>query len=597
MPDKGIIRTTIRALLGACLLALSMPLMAQDLRGIAELAQGGAPGLALKLLDQVQPKAEENLDGWLFFERQRIDILRDWQQWQALTDRLERLPENAPADFKLWAQSEQVDAYLQAGRGESARGLLRGLIWQASPPATGWQEQLALYRRLVIRSYLVEKNLDDAQRAMRRYQQDYGTKDLEWRRLQARVLLSLNRAAEARSLLQDITEPDAELLALRLLAELRSQSRPATLILGDVRKAVENTKLQPVEIVRLWSVGAEAAQEVRGRLTETRILETVLTSAARLPDDDLFSIGGDRLWDAYRKYGREEGNALQLLIGQDQRWLDEAAKWLKSRPEKARALLAVVMLNGSDAQARRRATDAFVQSIRQLPESSHLLQKLFVGTKLFPVEADIPDSVRYLLVDDALTANDIALATRLMSGFEAVPAGSAAFEWGLRRARVLVLGGKHEEGVEVLNKLMQNQPRLERADWDRVLQVIFDLQTVGRHADAITLFKTVLQRPLEPQMQREILYWQADSYKAAGDVARAAWLYLKSATLLDAQGLDPWGQTARFQAAEVLAMAGLVDDARRIYEALLNATPEPGRRAMIKYKLQELWLKQPQPSP
>jgi tetratricopeptide (TPR) repeat protein len=219
-----------------------------------------------------------------------------------------------------------------------------------------------------------------------------------------------------------------------------------------------------------------------------------------------------------------------------------------------------------------------------------LLRKLFIDTRPFPTEAGIPDEVRYLLVDDALSKNDITLATRLMSGFETVPRGADPFEWGLRRARILVLGGRHAEGMEALNKLLQGDGRLDRAAWDRLLQVIFDLQTVGRHEDAIDLFKNILQRPLEPQLQREILYWQADSYKALNDHTRAAWLYLKSATLLDAQGLDPWGRTARFQAAEVLTAAGLPEDARRIYEGLLRVTREPERRAAIKYKLQELWL-------
>ncbi|HEY3487266.1 MAG TPA: tetratricopeptide repeat protein, partial [Gammaproteobacteria bacterium] len=220
-----------------------------------------------------------------------------------------------------------------------------------------------------------------------------------------------------------------------------------------------------------------------------------------------------------------------------------------------------------------------------------LLRQLFVDTRPFPTMANIPDPVRYALVDDALAKNDIVLAGRLMSGFETVPAGADPFEWNLRRARILVLGGQHAEGIAVLNKLLQTDLQLERAGWDRVLQVVFDLQTVGRHEDAIDLFKNILQRPLEPQLQREILYWQADSYKALEDHPRAAWLYLKSATLFDAQGLDPWGQTARFQAAEVLAEAGLTEDARRIYEELLRITPEPERRAAIKYKLQELWLK------
>jgi tetratricopeptide (TPR) repeat protein len=311
-----------------------------------------------------------------------------------------------------------------------------------------------------------------------------------------------------------------------------------------------------------------------------------------LPADDvLFTVSGDRLWNAYRQYALDQGNELQLLIGQDARWLDEAAKWSKKQPEKARAFLAVVMLDGGSAETRQLAYTRYLESIKALPEPIQLLRKLFIDTRAFPNSASIPDPVRYLLVDDALAKNDMALATHLISGSAAVPAGADPFEWGLRRSRILVLGGRHADGIENLNKLLQADLRLDRAAWDRVLQVVFDLQTVGRHEEAIALFKNILERPLEPQLQREILYWQADSYKALQDHSRAAWLYLKSATLLDVQGLDPWGQTARFQAAEVLADAGLPEDARRIYEGLLKVTRETERRAAIKYKLQELWLK------
>ncbi|HEX5056614.1 MAG TPA: tetratricopeptide repeat protein [Gammaproteobacteria bacterium] len=569
---------------------MPLPIIAQDLGAIAQLARDGAPGLALKLLDNAQPKAEENIQGWLFFERQRIDILRDWAQWDALSERLQKLPQNVPEDFRHWANVEGVNAYLNSGRATAARELLRRLIWKTEGASS--VEQFSLYRRLIVRSYLVENNLEDAQRAMRRYQQDYGDKGREWQKLRARVLLQLERPAEALKALQGIDEADYETMALQWLAELRSQSRPPKDILGNVRKAVEDKGSTPQDESRLWSVGAEAARDFGGRLTETRILETVLMSPGALPADDaLFAVSGDRLWVAYRQFALDEGNALQLLIGQDARWLDEAAKWTKKEPEKARALLTVVMLDGAVPENRQLAYTRFLESVKALPEPARLLQKLFLDTRTFPKPAAVPDQVRYLLVDDALSKNDMALATRLMSGFEGVPAGADPFEWGLRRARILVLGGNHAEGIAGLNKLLQANPRLDRTAWDRILQVVFDLQTVGRHEDAITLFKNILQRPLEPQLQREILYWQADSYKALHDFPRAAWLYLKSATLLDARGLDPWGQTARFQAAEVLAEAGLPEDARRIYEDLLKVTREPERRAAIKYKLQELWLR------
>jgi hypothetical protein len=203
-------------------------------------------------------------------------------------------------------------------------------------------------------------------------------------------------------------------------------------------------------------------------------------SPATLPADDaLFAVGGDRLWNAYRQYALDRGNELQLLIGQDGRWLDEAARWKKKEPEKERAFLTVVMLEGGGAETRQLAYRYYLESIRILSEPMQLLRKLFIDTRTFPETAGIPDQVRYLLVDDALSKNDMALATRLMSGFEAVPAGADPFEWGLRRARILVLGGHHVEGVAGLHKLLDTAKKLDRSSWDRVLQVLFDLQTVG----------------------------------------------------------------------------------------------------------------------
>ncbi|NIQ09794.1 MAG: hypothetical protein GWO08_23170, partial [Gammaproteobacteria bacterium] len=63
----------------------------------------------------------------------------------------------------------------------------------------------------------------------------------------------------------------------------------------------------------------------------------------------------------------------------------------------------------------------------------------------------------------------------------------------------------------------------------------------------------------------------ADSRKAQGQYRDAARLYLKSA-LLAQEGKDPWGQTARYQAAEALAKAKLVEDARHLFRDLLRTT-------------------------
>lgn len=581
----------LASLLVAALLLPVRPGFAQDPADIGQLARDGAPELAVKILDQVQPDAEGNFQGWLFFERQRVEILRDWRMWQPLIERLEAFPESAPRDLRHWALAERVNAELQLGRGERARALLRELLWQ--PPGLVEADAFSLYRRLVIRSYLVDDKLADARRAMLRYQQDYANRGEDWLKLQARVFLRTDRPGDAARVLPGDAALDPEGRALKLLAELRGDARAPASVLGAARELAEQKDVSEADRARLWKVAAEAAVSVDGHLTLTRALETAALLSPALPAGDaLFAVTGDQLWQAYRDYAMDEGNRMQLLVGQDEHWLAEAEKQGKERPERRRAFLTVVMFDGASPDSRRQAYARFLESMQSLPEGMVLLKKLFLDTARFPIPASIPDAVRYVLVDDALARNDIELAGRLMSGLERAPEGSDELEWGLRRARVLILGGQADEGIAVLERLIENLEGADKQTLDRITQVVFDLQTVNRHKQAISLFVQVQKLTVDVKLHRELLFWQADSYKALDQKPRAALLYLKSATLLDGKGYDPWGQTARFRAAELLGDAGLVADARRIYEGLLKATADAGRRAMIRYKLQELWLKE-----
>ena len=116
------------------------------------------------------------------------------------------------------------------------------------------------------------------------------------------------------------------------------------------------------------------------------------------------------------------------------------------------------------------------------------------------------------------------------------------------------------------------------------------MQTVKEHAFAYQIFRDVLPKIDDVVLQREIYYWMADSQKAQQDYAAAARLYLRSAMHAGNNGLDPWGQTARYQVAEMLAKADYLQDAHVIYEKLLEVTKEPARRAVLKHELQKLWL-------
>ena len=122
--------------------------------------------------------------------------------------------------------------------------------------------------------------------------------------------------------------------------------------------------------------------------------------------------------------------------------------------------------------------------------------------------------------------------------------------------------------------------------------MLFDMQTVELHAQAIEHFNQLLRLEIEPKQRREILYWIADSYRGLEKYDQAALLYLQSAMLPAPDAMDPWAQTARFNAAESLQQSGLVDDARRIYEELLAMTDDQARRSVLNHKIQQLWLNQ-----
>ena len=222
--------------------------------------------------------------------------------------------------------------------------------------------------------------------------------------------------------------------------------------------------------------------------------------------------------------------------------------------------------------------------LHQLVDVDHCLLTL-------PDVDDLPPVVRYRLIDEALESGQLKTASRLMAGLSAPPDGSDSFEWDLRRARVAIFTGELDQGVALLQQLLGS----DEQDWDpqrvdRLLQVVFDLQTVQYHRQALMLFGDLLEKRLDRQQRRELLFWMADSLQALGEYDQAAYFYLKSATLSDATAMDPWAQTARYRAAKALVEAGLLEDARQIYSSLLRATRDASRKAVLENEIQRLQL-------
>lgn len=563
---------------------------APSLQDIGNFASAGAPNLALQFIDRDQPDFEKDPQGWMAWERERIYLYQFTRDWQAVIARVAKLPANLGADFRSWEQARAADAWLQLGKGREARAILRPLIWNPRTPLD--DTALSQLRRLVVRSYLVDEDLADAQTAVIRYRQDYPKDTGDWPLLEARLFLRTGQPQAALDALRDSRGTDAQMLTL--LAALRADAESAAKVKQQAEKLASNSKLPVAQRVHAWYVIGQAALALNDPVAHIQALQTGLGLQPGLPDQDpVFDITPGMLWDAYLNYGVELGNQLQLVVGDDQSWFLAASNRYDSKPVRACALFAVVAFNAHTAEQQAVAHWQFANLIQKQKNGGVVLRHLYLDSGRFPAIAAIPPEVRYLLVNDVLAMPDIPLASKLMRGLDQPPPNTDPAAWQLQRAHVFILGGEPEAGIAALQQLFASGEPVDPGD---VLPVLFDLQTIGRNRAAIPFFQALLQDPLTSDQQRQLLFWIADSYKGLGDYAQAAELYLRSATLTDPYAMDNWAKSARYQAAQMLAKAGYIDDARNVYQGLLNATSDPGQQALLRHDLQALMLMPAKPA-
>jgi hypothetical protein len=573
---------TVLALIAAALIGQAGA--NERLELLRNISAAGAPNLTLKMLDEAQPPVDQDLYEWILWEQERLRILAQWKQWDQLLVRIEGLPVDIPAQFRGQAATYEARAYLELGQDASAREVLREQLWQVKAAESAEYET---WRRQIIESYLGDDRIEDARIAMLRLDQDFNSNDIDWLLLRAQVLIQSGRPAQAERVLHEQKDWRAELT--RVYARFLQGQVDAAELWQQVKSRAADERLDDEQRATLWALANQAAQQM-SPVDRVVALESLFRAPRQSPLK-LFQVPVDNLWQAYLDYARLVGNRAELLIGDDARWLELADKSSKITPVKARSLYALLMLKSADGQLVDRAAAGYMRSFGEIDEGDRiLLGNLFNHSQTFSSARKIPASIRYQLVDLALQAADIGEATRLMSGLDTAPEGASRFDWQLRQSRVLVLGGRYEEGNQVLQNLISAYREPTPEATDRILQVLFDLQTVNLHEEAIAHFNQLLRLDIEPRQRREILYWIADSYRGLEKYNQAALLYLQSAMLPAADSMDLWAQSARFNAAESLQKSGLVDDARRIYVELLAHTDDAAQRSVLNHKIQRLWL-------
>lgn len=558
--------------------ALSAVVEANVLERIDILIKGGAPNLALRLMEAHQPDIAQQQD-WMQWERQRMAIYASQNDWAAIVERIERLPKELPVDFieEMWLKA--AAAQLAAGNGSGARRYLRRLIWGQRDDI----QATAPWRKMVVRTYLVDDAIEDANIAIRRFQQDFKPRDDNaWYYLHGRVLLRTGDHTSAMKLMAQRQTHEGRLLYL--LARLRSGKHEPARVIQKARALEKETRKRPEINRRVWALLAEAAAKSQDAALEVISLERALPVA-----DRLFEIGADDLWTAYERYGEALGNKAHLLIGDEAAWFEQAKKYNKKAPSRARAVYALLATKSQGQKARDRG---HLRLLRSLYASGYdkVARSLYTESSRYPAPQDLPAAVRYFLSDKALEAYDVRWASRLVEGLDEPPPGEAQQRWLLRRARLAIYAGDYARGIGVIDNILAEREQLTSAEAEEMLQVVFDLQATRNYAQAYTLFERIHGLVRSKRLKRETLFWMAESRASAGDYQEAAELFLRSAVYKQPDGADIWGQTARYSAAEALGKAGLTDDARNVYTALLKITRDSKRRSIIERNMQQLWL-------
>ncbi|EHQ51074.1 hypothetical protein ECTPHS_00195 [Ectothiorhodospira sp. PHS-1] len=584
MPKVFLVFFLISLVLGGMPRVLADPVVDEAMA----LSRLGATDLALGVLARQPVDYQAQPGRWMAREQARIEILGTSERWEQVVERTQGVPVELPVDFVIWTRTRQAHALIALERGREARDVLRPLIWFGASNATdSW---FRAWRRMLAESYSLDGRPEDALIALRRYRLDYGSEAGDAALLEARILLSVGRHEEAVNTLTGVDGHEAG--ALRILARFRAGALAAEEAVSQAGRAARGQDRDSVAAARYLAVAAVAARSLQDPVQQIPVLESALVAQSRLGSgDDLYRLTAEPLWQSYLRLGERLANERQLLIGDDEAWFALVDSLQARQPLAARGLLAVVALRSpmpqGQAQAHRRLSEQLA-TIEGLGAS--LLQALYLGDGPFGAADRVPAPVRHLLAETALGQGDLDTASRLMAGLERAPEGVDPFLWGLRRARTLILGGQEEAGIDGLYQVLSGVRQLEGEAADRFMQVLFDLQSVRRHQDALNLFQVIAPRLTERRRLRELMFWQADSHRALGEHEQAARLYLRSALLGDST--DMWALSARFQAAEALGEAGLVRDARVIYEDLIRRTPEAERRVVLRQRLQQLQLQQ-----
>ncbi len=571
----------------------------ESLNQMNELVELGLPALALSLLEDEQKKRPEFSVDWYAFEYKRIILLSALERWQQLLERTQWLFEAAKGEghitkkIRLWFETQQVIARLQLKQSELALKQLQQLLWDTEAEYRD-PSLPAVWRRLVIRTYLQMQRDDDARRALIKYEQDYKSDvlNIDWVLLQAQLFLKAHQPQQSIQLLEQLPDKSAiDVEAFLLIARLQAEPKSAAEINKQMRVLLDGQLLSKPARWAYSYVAYLASKILSDQAAQILNIEAMLSLGIETPViDDSYQVTADDLWSLYNKQGLMIANNNGLLFGNDEQWQKLSDKLVKNQPDKALSLNAALVLHNDNFANKRQQHETIVEIIEQRKNGLELINQLYLHSEKVKDVNVLPDEVRYRLVDYALSEGDYFEAATIMKSLKEPPQGKTLFDWRMRKARVLILQGEYENSEALIRKTLGEEKSITTAELDRYIQVVFDFQTVQQHQRALNLFGLISLQGLDEKLKREIYFWKAESYFALEEYDQAALYYLESARAVSDGDNDLWAQSARFKAGTSLMQARIYDDAKKVFSDLLQITASDSRKALINQNLQKIRL-------
>ncbi|MEJ2177064.1 MAG: hypothetical protein P8Y12_03745 [Gammaproteobacteria bacterium] len=527
-----------------------------ELLRVRTLVRANVLELAERVLEHQGPPLLPNGE-WLNWERQLWALYRAKGSWQELFDRVQSIPPAFPGSVHFEASQQAVTALIALGQGVRARIILRDLLLSGI---------VSERDKLSIRQQVIERLL-----------------------LSARIALQSGDPDRAVNLLAPLDEPEARLL--RSFARLKNESMPPGQVLEVGARFMQQQEFENLRKPVL-AVMAEAASTAGSTVKVSDLVEQYLLAESSHNESlnrALPVFTTQDLMDVYGKIARQEANRAGYLGGEESGWTEFARLMSPVQAAARSAVWAYIAQTTDNRLVRQNAIDTYINGLIDKDRTA-LVHQLF-GVNKPMGELDLSPITGLRLSTLAIDRGDVQLAADANANVSGPPPGMDYAEWLIYTGRIAIIAGRYEEGATRLEKWIASNQRLTPEQTDKVLQAIFDLQTVDQHQLAIPLLEQVNQKSPGGKYTREIAFWIAESYSATRQHIKAADYFLFSAMQKD-NGFDQWGESARYRAADALMEGNLFTDARSLFEDLLRRATEDTRKQALQQKLQQLWLKE-----